>query len=84
MLRTAPPGGLDGDEGVRVTEVVRRSPMAAAGLAVGDEIVAIDGVDVRGGAWPNTHQLIAVPPDTTIELELADGRALAVTAIARP
>lgn len=77
---TAPPGPLDGEDGVRVTEVVRSSPMRAAGFAVGDEIVAVDGTSVRGGAWPNMHALLAVPPGTAVSFRLADAREIEVTA----
>jgi protocatechuate 3,4-dioxygenase beta subunit len=80
----APTGSLDGEDGVRVTEVVRGSPMQKAGMEVGDEIAAIDGVDVRGGASANTHTLIAVPAGTTVVFELADARAVSVTAATPP
>lgn len=40
----------DAVAGVRVTHVVRGSPAARAGLAQGDRIVSVDGVDVREAA----------------------------------
>lgn len=51
-------------------------PAAKAGLEAGDEIVAVDGHDVRGtnaGRWPS---LTRVKPGTKLALTLADDREL--------
>ena len=60
------------------------SPATQAGLKPGDEIVAVDGHDVRG---PNAYlyeTLTSVPVGTTIQLGLSGGASLAITAATPP
>ncbi|MEQ1702731.1 MAG: PDZ domain-containing protein, partial [Ilumatobacteraceae bacterium] len=69
-----------GGSGALVTEVVDGSPADAAGVEVGDSIVAVDGVTITGPAG-----LIAtirdVGPGSEVRLELRrGGRDVAVVA----
>jgi len=75
----------DGDQGVRVTGVTPGGAAAEAGVAVGDVIVAIDGVELAG-AGSETRRLLAhlrdVEPGQNVDLRvLRDGetREIAVT-----
>jgi hypothetical protein len=77
-------GGVDAEHGVTVIEVEPGSPLAKAGLKVGDEIVEIEGVSVVGAAWPNAHGLGRCRVGHTSEFSLADSRTLQATAVARP
>jgi hypothetical protein len=52
----------------------------AAGLEVGDEIVRVDGHDVTGLRCYLVRALLRVPPETTVELGLARGETVRVTA----
>ena len=84
VLRQPPPGTAL-DQVHHVIAVVRPgSPAASAGLQVGDEIVAVDGQDVSGASAYLYRGLIAVAQGTTIQLGLARGVTLAVTAGKRP
>jgi S1-C subfamily serine protease len=68
-----------------VVAVVRPGgPAAAAGVKVGDVFTSIDGQDVTG---PNDYlfwTLSKVPEGTTVNLGLARGGTLAVTAGPQP
>lgn len=46
-------------EGARIESVVPDSPAAAAGILPGDEIVSVDGVDVRGAAATRMRELLS-------------------------
>ena len=64
-----------------VVESVRPGgPAAAAGLDVGDRIIAVDGVDVRGRGFGNWAALRQAPVGTTVTLELANGSDVSVVA----
>lgn len=52
----------------------------AVGLKAGDEIVSVDGHDVSGLRCYLTRALMRVPPGTTLELGLARGESVRVTA----
>ncbi len=52
---------------------------ATAGLQVGDQIIAVDGQDVTGGAAYLYSALTRVAPGTVIHLGLARGVTLDVT-----
>ncbi|WAS93862.1 carboxypeptidase regulatory-like domain-containing protein [Nannocystis punicea] len=67
-----------------VAHVRPRGPAALAGVAVGDEIVSVDGQDVQG---PNSYLFPALthaPAKTTVTLGLARGAHVQVTIGARP
>jgi hypothetical protein len=66
-----------------VVSAVSPEGPAAAGLRVGDEIVTVDGHDVRGENAHLFHKLTEVPEGTTVTLGILRGQApgrLAVTA----
>lgn len=66
--------------GPKVLHVYPGEQAARAGLRTGDEIVAVDGVDVTGdNRWLYTR-LRQVPPGTTITLTLARGVSVKVKA----
>lgn len=52
----------------------------AAGLVLGDEIVTVDGHDVTGLRCYLVRALLRLPPDTAVELGLARGETVRVTA----
>jgi hypothetical protein len=79
-----PKGDVAAEGGIPITEVAPGSPMAKAGLATNDEIVAVDGVNVAGGAWPNLRPLITCPVGHPVAFELADGRTIEVAPAKRP
>ena len=62
---------LSFDPGVRVHEVVERSPAAAAGIQIGDVVVSFDGTE------------LAVPEDLTALLDRAQGGDRATLAVQR-
>jgi putative serine protease PepD len=69
-------------EGARIAEVAPGGPADVAGLAPGDVVVAVDGVEVAGG----TEAVIALrsnAPGDTVELTLADGSTVDVVLAAR-
>ena len=69
-----------GEEGVLVSKVVADSPAAAAGILVGDVLVAVAGEPVRGAA---TLRRIVGPREQGDEIGIElirDGRVLEVTA----
>ena len=55
-------------------------PAASSGLQVGDEIVSVDGYDVRGSQSYLYRSLIFVPPGTRVTLGLARGANVTITA----
>lgn len=55
-------------------------PTIAAGLVRGDEIVTIDGHDVKDLRCFLVRALLRVPPETVVELGLARGETVRVTA----
>ncbi len=72
---------LDGGSGALVAEVVTDSGADAAGIRVGDVVVAVDGVEITGQAG-----LVAIirdlEPGDEVEIELVrDGEARTVTAV---
>lgn len=72
---------LDGGSGALVAEVVTDSGADAAGIRVGDVVVAVDGVEITGQAG-----LVAtirdLEPGDEVEIELVrDGEARTVTAV---
>lgn len=83
------PGELAGDPGLRFVEqpldtppdqrereigyLDPAGPAARAGLQVGDVVIAIDGVDVRGEHAARAASLMAAPPGTRLVLAVARG-----------
>ncbi len=72
----------DSDAGVRVTGVTPNGPAAAAGVQVGDTVVAIDGIDLvrRDGGVPPTAALLDrlddVEAGENVELRIRRGGSL--------
>ncbi|MCB9566518.1 MAG: carboxypeptidase regulatory-like domain-containing protein [Myxococcales bacterium] len=67
-----------------VALVGRRSPAANAGLKAGDEIVSVDGKDVRGPRSYRYETLTKVPAGTSLTLGLASGASVQIIAGGRP
>jgi hypothetical protein len=65
-------------ETLRVAKIVDAT--IAAGLVLGDEIVTVDGHDVTERRCYLVRALLRVPPETTVELGLARGETVRVTA----
>jgi protocatechuate 3,4-dioxygenase beta subunit len=98
--RTVKPGEASGDLGITlkregpgsdwtqrrlIVAVVRPGgPAAAAGVQVGDEIVAVGGQDVSGANVYLYDALSRVPPGTAVRLGLARGVTVEVTTAAPP
>ncbi len=61
---------------LKVATVRHGGPAAAAGLQVRDEIVAVDGEDVRGAKRSLYNTLVEVPAGVSLRLELARGVTL--------
>ncbi len=79
-LAESPPDQVDEAVTKTVAVVRPRGPAAAAGLAVGDEIVAVDGHDVRGVEGYRYPALVGIPEGQRVTLELAGGRTVAIVA----
>lgn len=83
VFKQAPPGTTS-DELQHIVALVRPgSPAAAAGLQVGDEIVAVDGHAVTGADAYLYRSLINVPAGTAVRLGLARGVTVTITAAKR-
>jgi len=96
LKRRTPRNGKAGDLGFTLTEMppdvdpaevtitvatVRKDGAAArSGLVPGDVIVSVDGHDVRGEASWEYRARAQVPEGTKVQLELARGETLAITA----
>jgi len=65
---------------LRVATVRYGGPAAAAGLRVRDEIVAVDGEDVRGAQRSLYNTLVEVPAGVSLRLELGRGVTLEIVA----
>jgi protocatechuate 3,4-dioxygenase beta subunit len=73
--------GIEPEDARQVVAFVRPGgPAAAAGLAVGDEIVAVDGKPVTGTDAHRFDKLVRVLPGTKVILGLAGDRSLELTA----
>lgn len=62
-----------------VSYIDPKGPAANTGIAVGDIITTIDGVDVTGGNAMHGWTLMDAPPGTKLVLGLARGATIAVT-----
>lgn len=78
--------GTEPEDARRVVAVVRPGgPAEAAGLAVGDEIVSVEGQDVRGVEGYRYEKLVRVPTGTTVSLGVVrDGEPHTVKVVAGP
>jgi hypothetical protein len=57
----------------RVSYIDPQGPAAKTGIELGDVVIAIDGVDVRGENAGLAHTLLTAPPNTKLALGLARG-----------
>jgi Carboxypeptidase regulatory-like domain/PDZ domain len=64
----------------QVSKLEADGPAVASGIKVGDVIVAIDGVDVRGDRAYLAWTLMQVPAGTTLKIGLARGQTVTITA----
>jgi C-terminal processing protease CtpA/Prc len=65
----------EGGEGAKVREVSPGGAAEAAGIKVGDTIVAVNGTTIKGGAREVVRMLRQVDPDTTVNVRvLRDGK----------
>ncbi len=65
----------DSGEGAKVREVSPGGAAEAAGIKVGDTIVAVNGTTVKGGAREVVRMLRQVEPDTSVNVRvLRDGK----------
>lgn len=78
-LREPPPAERFEPFAPVVASVRAGGPAADAGLEPGDEIVSVDGEDVRGDLYA-FHAATQVPAGTTVRLGLAAGREITITA----
>jgi hypothetical protein len=75
-IKQSQPGEAEEDRRLVVAFVRPRGPADAAGIAPGDEILEVDGHDVRGAASYRWSDLTTGPPGQALELTLADGRTV--------
>lgn len=78
-LNEPPPAKRWDDLPLTVASVRASGPAAGSGLEAGDEIVSVDGRDVRGDRYTYLA-LSRVPAGTTVRLGLARGDEVAITA----
>jgi len=76
-----PPPDADPDAvELKVASIRPGGPAVGSGLVVGDVIVAVDRIDVRGGNSARFGALAAVPAGTVVKFALARGETIAITA----
>jgi S1-C subfamily serine protease len=74
----------DSGEGAKVRDVSPGGAAEAAGIRVGDTIVAVNGTDVKGGAREVVRLLREVEPESTVTLRvMRDGKPKDVKVTAR-
>ncbi|MCE9578633.1 MAG: carboxypeptidase regulatory-like domain-containing protein [Deltaproteobacteria bacterium] len=76
----APPETEPDQVVLKVSHIDAGGPASASGLAVGDVVVAVDGIDVRGDRNYLAGTLLEVPTGTTLKLGLARGATVAIVA----
>lgn len=70
---------VQGDVGsAHAVEHISRDELRRQGLAIGDELVAVDGQSVVGPRWHLAEGLLEQPRGTVLELRFASGLSLAV------
>ncbi len=75
----------DSGPGAKVTDVSPGGAAEAAGIKVGDVIVAVNGTTVKGGAREIVRMLREVEPETRVQVRvLRDGKRRDFTVTARP
>ena len=79
-----PPGTEPAARELKVRMVRAGGPAAAAGVKVGDVVVAVDGHDVRGVRASLAWTLMSVPVGAKVTLGLARGDSVTVTAVPEP
>jgi len=65
---------------LEIAHIDAGGPASASGLAVGDIVIAIDGIDVRGDRNYLAGTLLEVPTGTTLKLGLARGATVSIVA----
>ncbi|GAA0581765.1 S41 family peptidase [Craurococcus roseus] len=86
-LRLGVAGGRGGARGVVVAALSPDGPAAAAGLRVGDRVVAVDGVPVSGRDLGFAATLLEGPAETEVEIRIERAgrrRAVLLRRIAAP
>lgn len=63
----------ESEHGLQVVQVFEGSPAAAAGIGVGDEIVAAEGDSLAGVSADEAAARIKGPPGTEVEITVVDG-----------
>lgn len=64
---------------LRVSFIRPDGPAARTDIQVGDVIISVDGVDIRGGNAMHAWSLLSAPPGTKIVLGLARGASVTLT-----
>ncbi len=75
------PGAESELDAVVVASVRSRGPAHAAGLRVGDSIIAVDGTDVTGDGMHLFYELTRIDVGTLVRLTLASGAEVSITAV---
>jgi len=78
--KETPPGADFEDTPIEVAFIRPGGPAAQSELAVGDEIVGVDGKEVTGDNAHRYRTLTRVPQGTRIALELQSGKTVEITA----
>jgi C-terminal processing protease CtpA/Prc len=62
----------------KVTSIDPAGPAAGSGIAIGDIVLAVDGVDANGDDARLANELLRAPPGTTVHLGLKRGATVSV------
>jgi carboxyl-terminal processing protease len=69
------------DEGYRIEDVVADSPAAAAGLKVGDTVLAVDGRKATELPLAEAREILKGAPGTRVLLQVRSGEAAREVAV---